>query len=389
MRISDLARQQQVLRDLQAQLSELQAAQQQQATGKRVTRPSDDPAATAEILRTTAGLSAIAQFRKNAAAVRTQLGAEDAVATSLQQILTAAKNIAVGAAGSAAGTSIRQTALTQLNLLIEQVKDLGNTQVGTAYIFGGHKTDAPPFQATASSTAAVAATTLSPTHATIAVAGAAAGVYRLTNDVSAPGSVTLTNLSDPTQTQTITGVTGATTSLNFGALGITLTLGSDWAPATAGGAGSLDGHTIAVTNGIVYQGDTNQRTIETDAGSTVPANHTGAELFGNVLASLQALAAQIETGTSTAVNTALDPVDQAQTQVLGLQAETGGILEHLDDVGAALTVRETTLIDRRRAAEEVDPTEAAIKLLNVQTSLQAAYAATARVLGLSLTDYLR
>lgn len=389
MRISNLARQQQVLRDLQAQLSELQAAQQQQATGKRVTRPSDDPAATAEILRTTAGLSAIAQFRKNAAAVRTQLGAEDAVATSLQQILTAAKNVAVGAAGSAAGTSIRQTALTQLNLLIEQVRDLGNTQVGTAYIFGGHKTDAPPFQATSSSTAAVAATTLSPTHATIAVAGAAAGVYRLTNDASAPGSVTLTNLSDPTQTQTITGVTGATTSLNFGALGITLTLGSDWAPATAGGRGSLDGHTIAVTNGIVYQGDTNQRTIETDAGTTVPANHTGAELFGNVLASLQALVAQIETGTSTAVNTALDPVDQAQTQVLGLQAETGGILKHLDDVGAALTVRETTLIDRRRAAEEVDPTEAAIKLLNVQTSLQAAYAATARVLGLSLTDYLR
>lgn len=389
MRISNLGRQQQVLRDLQAQLTQLQTAQQQQATGKRVTRPSDDPAATAEILRTTAGLSAIAQFRKNAAAVRTQLGAEDAVATSLQQILTSAKNIAVGAAGSATGTSIRQMALNQLNLLIEQVRDLGNTQVGTAYIFGGQQTDAPPFQTTSTSTAAVAATTLSPTDATVAVGGAAAGVYQLTNDASAPGSVTLTNTSDPTQTQTITGVTGATTSLSFGALGITLTLGSGWAPATATTAGSLDGKTIAVTNGITYQGDTNQRTIETDAGATAPANHTGAQLFGNVLASLQALAAQIQNGTSTGVNTALDPVDHAQTQVLGLQAETGGILKHLDDVGAALTIRETTLVDRRRAAQDVDPTEAAIKLLNVQTSLQAAYAATARVMGFSLTDYLR
>jgi flagellin-like hook-associated protein FlgL len=107
------------------------------------------------------------------------------------------------------------------------------------------------------------------------------------------------------------------------------------------------------------------------------------------LASLQALAAQIQNGTSTAVNAALDPVDQAQTQVLGLQAETGGILKHLDEVGAMLTSRETTLVDRRRAAEEIDPSEAAVKLLNAQTSLQAAYAATARVMGLSLTDYLR
>jgi flagellar hook-associated protein 3 FlgL len=390
MRISNFGREQQVLRDLQARLADLQSAQQQQATGKRVSRPSDDPAAAAEVLRTSADLTAIAQFRKNGAAVRTQLGAEDAVSTSLQKILAAAKSLAVGAAGSGVGSPNRQNALTQLNLLIDQVKDLGNTQVGASYIFGGYKADAPPFQPTGPGTASVAATTLGAAEATVSVAGTVGpGVYRLTNDPSAPGSVTLTNTSDPAQTQTITGVTAGTTTLAFGSLGITLTLGAGWTPATATAPGSLDGDTVAVASGISYRGDDNQRMIETDAGSTVPANHTGAQLFGNALASLQALAVQLQGGTAAQVNAAFDPVDQAQQQALGLQAETGGILRHLDDVATAITSRETALLDRRSAAEEVDPSEAAVKLLNAQNSLQAAYAATGRVLSLALTDYLR
>ncbi len=388
MRISNMNQQQSLLRDLQARLVAMQEAQRQQATGKRIDQPSDDPAATAEVLRTTVDLSSIAQFRKNATAVRTNLSAEDAVETTLGQLLGDAKKVAIGAASALPTDPLRQSAITQLNLLISEVVDLGNTQVGGEYIFGGFRTDAPPFQKGAGP--AVTGSTVGSTEATVVLAGTAApGVYQLANDVSAPGSVTLTNSSDPTQTETITGVTAGTTSLAFATLGVTLNLGTGWSVATGTAPGSLNGDTIAVANGISYLGDDNARQIEVDSGSQIVTNHSGGQLFGNALGALQALVQQLGSGTSAAVNGAVPTIDAAQQEALGLQTETGVILKQLDATSAAITSRETGLLNRRSTAQDVDPNQAAVQLLEAQNSLQAAYAATGRVLSLSLTDYLK
>jgi flagellar hook-associated protein 3 FlgL len=390
MRVSNLSSQMQLLQSLQAKLADLQTAQQQQSTGNRVNRPSDDPAATAEILRTSSALGAIAQFRKNASVVQTSLNAEDAVETTLGKVLDAAKSVAIGAGSAAPSDPVRQAAITQITDLIRQVTDLGNTQVGTNYIFGGFKTGAPPFQTSTPAGGTFLGTTAAPAEATVTVAGTAApGVYQLTNDPTAPGSVTLTNLSDPTQTQTITGVTSGTTTLNFNTLGVSLSLGTGWSVATGVAPGSLNGDTIAVGSGVTYQGDSNQRQVQVDGGTTITANHTGDQVFGNVIASLQALLGTLASGTTAQINSAVAVADTAQTQVLGLQAETGAILQQIDNIGTALTARETTLVDRKAAAQQVDPNEAAVRLLNAQNALQQAYAATGRVLSLSLTDYLR
>lgn len=297
MGVSDLSRYDTLLNGIMTQQAQLQQLSLEQTTGTTLNQPSDDPAGTSELLGINLDLSQISTFQKNAALVQTNMNTEDSVETSLGQLLQSAQTIAQGVGTEPVGSTARNQAISELGNTLQQIVSLANTQVGDDYIFGGTNSGTPPMQSTGGTTSAVLGTSL--TTGTVATASstatAATGVYQLTTDGA--GDVTLTNTSDPSETQTVTGVTNGTPSINFGTLGVTVTAGSNFTVA------GLNGQTIAVGSGYTYGGNTTRPQVTVGVGDTIQTNHTGDQVFGNSIAALQATIAAVQGGRRTTCRT--------------------------------------------------------------------------------------
>ena len=121
--------------------------QSQVSTGQRIQKPEDDPAGMAQALSLEADNSAAAQYAQNISTLQT--GANTSY-NALQQIKTISDRvgeIATMADGTASSTQLQSYA-TEVNQLIQQAVQLGNTKNGNEYIFSGTKSDTPPFSAT-------------------------------------------------------------------------------------------------------------------------------------------------------------------------------------------------------------------------------------------------
>lgn len=138
MRITNSLLQSRVLRDLQGNLSALARAQAQISSGKRFEKMSEDPAAGASVLTSDRGLRGIDQYRRNSAAARTRTDAEESVLDQLTDLLSRAKQLAVQEGNVTSTPTTRAAAKAEVDRLIEQVVSLGNTKVGSEYLFAGH-----------------------------------------------------------------------------------------------------------------------------------------------------------------------------------------------------------------------------------------------------------
>jgi flagellar hook-associated protein 3 FlgL len=135
-----------VLRNVQNRLSDMDRAQQQVGTGRRNARISDDPLAGAQVLRSDRALRAIVQYRRGVTAVRTRLDTAEAALDQVTELLTRAKELATGQSGSNANAATRSATAIEVDSLLKQAITMGNSRVGSEFVFGGTITDAPPFQ---------------------------------------------------------------------------------------------------------------------------------------------------------------------------------------------------------------------------------------------------
>jgi flagellar hook-associated protein 3 FlgL len=164
-------------------------------------------------------------------------------------------------------------------------------------------------------------------------------------------------------------------------------LRSDQRPFTVDTSGTAYTFTVATP------APAGSRAVEIAAGQRFTATHDGTEVFGDTgrgpLAALQALATALASGDGAAVRGATPALDEALAGTQALIAETGARANQLASVDAthrAMTLNlETAISDLR----DVDLEEALTELTGRQTAYQAAMAATARIAGLSLADYLR
>jgi flagellar hook-associated protein 3 FlgL len=121
--------------------------QSQIATGQRITDPSDDPTAMARVLSLDSQKQEIQQFARNQ-------GQALQISQSVYGGLSGLKTISDRAGelgvlgGGAIGSDSYQAYAAELNQMIEEAVQAGNTRLGGNYLFGGTKTDAPPFEAT-------------------------------------------------------------------------------------------------------------------------------------------------------------------------------------------------------------------------------------------------
>lgn len=146
MRVADKMTFDQVHRNLAKNRTEMSELQNQAATQKRVTKPSDDPVAAARTLATRVDLQGNQQFVKNLNYAKSFLEFTDQSLGELTEYIVRAKELAISQSSDAsANDQSRAVVATEIKQIYDQMVAISNRKLGDRYIFAGYRTGEQPF----------------------------------------------------------------------------------------------------------------------------------------------------------------------------------------------------------------------------------------------------
>jgi len=137
-----------VLSNLNRNLDGLMKTQSQLSSGKRISKPSDDPVGTAMAMRLRTRLSETDQYLRNIDQGNIQINYIDNVFDDISSLLMRAQDLAISQANVTADSRTRAAVAQELTALIDQFVDLLNTKVGNRYLFAGFETLIEPYKQT-------------------------------------------------------------------------------------------------------------------------------------------------------------------------------------------------------------------------------------------------
>ncbi len=149
MRITDSLVTSSLLNNIESGLSNYNTIQQQISTGKQLNTMSDDPTGGSQSLVLHADLVDNAQYQTNADSATAFLSASDSALSSATTVMNSANQIAVQGANGTENAEDLKSLSAQVDGLIKQLTDLGNSDLHGKYLFGGTQTQTPPFAAPA------------------------------------------------------------------------------------------------------------------------------------------------------------------------------------------------------------------------------------------------
>lgn len=134
------------LGDVQSGLYRYSQLQQQVASGKRVGKLSDDPAAALRILPLRNDLRNLAQLGDNVALARETLNTGSASLEDASALMQRVRELTTQAANGTMSSSDRSSVGAELEQLLSQLVSIGNSRRGDRYLFGGTASGSPPFE---------------------------------------------------------------------------------------------------------------------------------------------------------------------------------------------------------------------------------------------------
>ena len=114
------------------------------ASGRKLKKISDDPAATVKVLRNRAALTNIEQFKKTLDFGKGFLSKTEDTLSSIHDSLARAKELAIQQSNTTYDTQDRKAVGAEIRQLMLHVTRLANTKYNDKFIFGGFQTSQPP-----------------------------------------------------------------------------------------------------------------------------------------------------------------------------------------------------------------------------------------------------
>lgn len=146
MRVADKMQFEQVKNNVSKNRTQMSELQNQAATQKRVTKPSDDPLAASRVLSNRIDLQSNRQFTKSLNYAKSFLEVTDQSLGDLSEVLMRAKELAISQSNDAsANEESRRVVATEVEQLANAMVGIGNRKLGDRFIFGGYKTMTAPF----------------------------------------------------------------------------------------------------------------------------------------------------------------------------------------------------------------------------------------------------
>lgn len=141
MRVSSRMMAENIKTNLMRQTEQLLNTEQRITTGKKINRPSDDPAGMGRVLDYRKTIAKIEQYDLNIKDVKNRIEFSETVLNAVSDLIKDAKNIASNVERDRGGAMASTVADIR-----SQIMQYANSKLGDNYIFGGDQTDAPPFQ---------------------------------------------------------------------------------------------------------------------------------------------------------------------------------------------------------------------------------------------------
>jgi flagellar hook-associated protein 3 FlgL len=219
MRITDNMVSSSLLNQIQQLTSQQSQLQTEVGSGLAVTQPSDNPAVFGQVVELQSQNQQEAQFSNNANQALDLANASYSGLQSLQSIYDRASQLGALGGNGATGASSQQSYADELDQLIQQSVQLGNSQLGSQYLYAGTAVSTPPFTAATDSTGTITGVTYGgnaaqapiPISSTAAVSPATSGA---TNAGMATFINSMISLRDALNSGDATAINTATTNLS-------------------------------------------------------------------------------------------------------------------------------------------------------------------------------
>ncbi len=135
-----------MLRNISLSYRKLEKLQDQLATQKKITRPSDDPVVAMLGLGYRTDLNQVEQFTRNIGEVRNWLETTYDALSQGVQVLNRIRELVVQASNDTYEENQREAIAKELRELNEQLKIIAQTKIGDKYLFNGTNTSRSPVQ---------------------------------------------------------------------------------------------------------------------------------------------------------------------------------------------------------------------------------------------------
>ncbi|MEM6998533.1 MAG: flagellar hook-associated protein FlgL [Pseudomonadota bacterium] len=146
MRISTSYFMQRGLDSILEQQKRLADIQEQIASGNRLNRPSDDPSASAQILRLEQAIATNEQYQRNADMAINRLTLEESTLKSAQDTLLRIREIAIQGNNSTMSDTDRNALAQEVDERLKELVGLANTRdANQEYLFAGYMVNTKPF----------------------------------------------------------------------------------------------------------------------------------------------------------------------------------------------------------------------------------------------------
>lgn len=363
MRVSNRMLYSQLVDSMNSNTEKLLDLNNKASSGKRITRPGDDPVAMANVLIYRSELSSFDQYQKSISRAKGFMDRTESVLASVNEQLDAAISQATQMGTATQNAATRLGAAEAVRQIRETITGLANAKYGDKYIFGGTSTQTPPFQNF--------------------------DVTKLQADVN---QISATPPGAPA-----TGARYIDTDDNH----IYQYDGTAWqdqgAPATGMAAKNAADGKLYVYNSTTgwtthYQGNSDSFNIKISKTDEVTANLPGDSVFqnsmGDVFQSLIDLEKSLRANDQTGIQATLSQLNSA-SKVVNNNITLLGARENRLEYLANVTKRSTT--DTKASLsdlEDLDYAKALTDLQNQQIIYQASLKSAAMITKMSLADYI-
>ncbi len=356
---------------------------EQIASGKRVNRPSDDPAAAERINQFRNVLQTTERRLATVNEGVGRLNLSDSVLETAGNILKRTKELAIQM-GSDTNTAVeRRNAAQEVQQLMLGLAGIANTQLNGRFLFAGGQTQTEPFvlgSVTGSvSTGNAGGATIAASVAT--VSNLQPDSYQIQFTSSAQFDVL--NL---TTNQIVSAGNTYSSGTPFSFDGVDTTL-------TDGGGPPVAGDQFFVRVGYAYQGDGASLEVEIGDGQTVSTNLSGSQIFSgptvDLFQNLQDFHQALVTNDVDAIKVAIENFDQSLSQVTDARANIGARVNRLDTIKDSLDLLSVNTQTLRSNLEDADFAQVATDLATFQTTLEASMSTLARQFETNLLKFIR
>jgi len=139
----------------------------------------------------------------------------------------------------------------------------------------------------------------------------------------------------------------------------------------------------------IYNGNNDAFTIKSDKNATMAVGSDGSTVFGTIFTTLSAFKTALETNNVSDIQNAMDDLDTDFDTFTNKISDVGSKMMRMEVKGKILEDMTLSNTERLSKIEDADIAAAVMNLKSVEFAYQATLASSAKVMTMSLVDYLK